>query len=352
MPLCRFVDTPTGCTRAHCPFFHPFFHGAPAPAPAVPAAPAGSAAALFWDDVSAPDVSDARAFPALSSAGGAPPAPRAAAPTGSLAARLALDALHRAFPGVPSGALAAALGEAGGSVPRAAALVGARSGVAAVEGALGTQRVAAAAPPAAGGGPGGGPRAAAAARAIARAVERVPTGAGLASLYAAARGEAEALAKVRNEAFDRAAHAHHAGDAAGAARFSAQGRVLDERMVREHRAAAAKIFAARNDGAAPPLEVPLGGGAVLAAHVLDLHGLHASEAAGFVGAALEGWRASRSSVRWAALLTGERSHSQALGKGGGSLHEGLAQHLRGMGGTSVHEPTFAGGLRGVLVVEF
>jgi len=57
-------------------------------------------------------------------------------------------------------------------------------------------------------------------------------------------------------------------------------------------------------------------------------------------------------VRWAALLTGARNHSHALGKGGGSLHEGLAEHLRGLRGVACHEPSFAGGIRGVLVIEF
>jgi hypothetical protein len=266
---------------------------------------------------------------------------------------LSLEALRRAFPGVPAGELERALGEGGGGVTRAATLLSARLGVAAVEGALSTQRVAAAAGGVVVGG--GGARAAATARAIARAMERVETGTGLSSLYAAARGEAEALAKARNEAFDKAARAHAARDTAAAARFSAQGRALDERMQAEHRAAAARIFSARNAGGAP-LEVPLGGAeGVARAHVLDLHGLHAHEAGAVVEAALEGWRAALGGgggggARWAALLTGARNHSHGLGKGGGSLHEGLADHLRGLG-EAVHEPSFSGGIRGVLVVE-
>ena len=288
-------------------------------------------------------------FPALPSASGRATAAAAqpAPPPGSgggLAAKLALDALARAFPGVPPAELRHCLGAAGGLVSRACALVTARNpGAVALEGALQPVRLAraAAAPPAPGGGGGGGGAPAAAphtargeatARAIASALPIVATGCSLARLYAACRGEAEALARARNEAFERSSRAFASGQLAQARSFGAQGQALDRRMRAAHAGAAARIFEQRNEGSggsSSALSVQVGADAQVRVQLWDLHGLHAAEAAPLVEEGL--LAAAGGSGEWVALLTGARNHSASLGRGGGSLNDGLLQHLRGQG---------------------
>ena len=128
-----------------------------------------------------------------------------------------------------------------------------------------------------------------------------------------------------------------------------------------HARAAAEIFAARNAGSAgsisvargtsggggggdsglpPPALVDVSGTGLpspLPVHVLDLHGLHPSEAAdvaeGLVkrisasGAAASGATRAPDGSVWLAFLTGTRHHSQRLGKGGGSIHGALLEAL-------------------------
>lgn len=104
------------------------------------------------------------------------------------------------------------------------------------------------------------------------ATPRVETGAAVAAAYAAARQEASDLSRARNTAFEQATLAYRAGDKALAKELGARGRALDTRMRAAHAAAAAEIRGR-------------GGGAEDAC-VLDLHGLHAAEAAAAVEAAL------------------------------------------------------------------
>ena len=312
--------------------------------------------------------------------------------------------LARAFPGLPRGLLEAALSRARGGGGGGAGAGGGAGGAAAVA------MASAAAPPrggdllldaarllsletrvapvagvlqgmgrprcaARGGGAAAAPSAAAAtARGIAASLARVSTGGAVASLYAAARGGAEALAKARNLALHRATRAYLAGDGAGAARWGREGRALSEQMRAAHAQAAAAIFAARNAGGAgaagppapahahapapapahthlpPPTQL-----AGVPVHVFDLHGLHPSEAVavgeGCAAAAARssGSRAADGGV-WLAFLTGTRSHSQRLGKGGGSIHAALAEALAALAGAELFDPPAAGG-GGVLVLH-
>jgi len=94
------------------------------------------------------------------------------------------------------------------------------------------------------------------------------TGVGLNKFYSSVREEAAAHARNRNELFQRAVDAYRAGDKKGAKEFSRRGREEDEKMKKLHRHAAAKIFAQRNSQLTDRSVNP----------VLDLHGLHASEA--------------------------------------------------------------------------
>jgi hypothetical protein len=303
------------------------------------------------------------AFPALPSQ--LPPkAAPAPSPSGGggLAARLALDALARAFPGVPPAELRQCLGASQGLLSRACALVAQRNpGATPVEGALHPVRLLRAAPGSSGssGAPSGSAphtaRGEATARAIAGALDIVETGVSLARLYAACRGQAEALARSRNEAFERSSRAFASNQLAQARAYSAQGQALDRRMREAHAAAAARIFEQRNGGSGGRGGGGGGGGGLVdvrvsaelqvRVRVWDLHGLHAAEAAPLVEEGLEKAGGGGSGGEWVALLTGARNHSSSLGRGGGSLNAGLLEHLRGQG-WRVYEP-----MAGVLCVQ-
>lgn len=158
------------------------------------------------------------------------------------------------------------------------------------------------------------------------------TGVALARLFGECRMEAEAQARARNEAFERAKRAYLSRDAGGAKSFSAQGRELDVRMKAAHKDAAARIFTQRGGGSKGLVEVPLPGGEVLRVMCWDLHGLFAGEAAPLVEESLERVRGGEGGgVKWVALLTGARNHSTSLGKGGGSLSQGVEDSLVALG---------------------
>jgi hypothetical protein len=349
---CRFASTAGGCKKADCPFFHgaaadadaapavddEAFTDVPAPAAASNAVESLSDSDIAWllsratsttvDDAAAGALDDA--FPALPGARRAPAAPARSTPHRStLAGRLSLEALVRAYPGIPSSELEHCLAEANGSVEAASALVSSRNAMGPVEGALRAPRIggslSAMGSSRAGGGRAGiggmgTPAGAARAREIAAGISRVETGEALASVYAGAREAATALARARNDAFDRATRAYLSSDGATAARFAAQGRALDARMHAEHASAAERIFQERNTH---------GAAAQGGARVYDLHGLHPHEATSVVDSLLASAAAaaSYSDAVWVALLSGARNHSHARGKGGGSLHDALVQHL-------------------------
>jgi hypothetical protein len=328
------------------------------------------------------DLADEAAFPGLllpdgASGAGATHAPRppskkneqqphhrAPVSTSTLGARLILQALHEAFPMSSSATIEACFVEAGGGLDRAASLVAARDGVPPQPGALRPRRIAAPANTSSSASPSQSPYSAASApprdreaeafaRVVAASVARVSTGDAVARVYEEARGEATALARARNAAFDRATRAYLAGTGAEAARFSRQGRDLDAKMRRAHAQAARAIFAARNDAAGGG-----GGGGVtvdggpgfgrITVPVFDLHGLHPSEAADVAEEAVAVGGGGAGGGGWVALLAGARQHSKKLGKGGGSLTDAVRERLDGMG-AEVYEGGAGGG--GVLVVR-
>lgn len=315
-----------------------------------------SALASSPSSSSASPSSASLAFPALP--GSAPRAARASESIHnthtqtSLATRLALEVLARAFPFAATAELARAHSDAGGRIAEAAALIEARLAISPIPGAL---RAGATLAPRAmprtrqGQGAGGGTSAGSAiARAIAAALDRVATGGAIASVYAAARGDAEGLARARNDAFNRATQAFLARDGASAARFSAQGRALDARMHIAQAEAATAIFEARNaggPGGGGESYLHVGRGVEVRTRAIDLHGLHPEEAIHMASASLvAAARAAVSDAVWVAFLTGARSHSAALGRGGGSVHAAVAAHVREEG-WETYEPSV-----GVLVV--
>ena len=323
-------------------------------------------------------------------------APPSAAAWQAMGARtgdhLATAVLCRAFPGLPPSTVAAAVAHSGGEmglsgggdvVREAAAILQREFGVAPLEGALeptpqqgqgrsDSRSMPARRPPAV------SVATATSARAIAASLARVSTGVAVSALYARSRQGAAALAKARNLALHRATTAYIAGDRARAARFGRQGRELHERMRAAHAAAAAAIFSERNavsgnpgtplmplqastlPGAGgsscflPPAAALQGASGPLPVHVFDLHGLHPAEAAAVAQGVLAphvrsaGARAPDGGV-WFAFLTGTRSHSQRLGKGGGSIHDALLAELEASGGLEVCHPPTAGG--GVIIVR-
>jgi hypothetical protein len=262
-----------------------------------------------------------------------------------LAVRLAVEILARAFPGVATAELARAHADAGGRVADASALIQARLSISPLPGALRAGATRAAAPARLSSATACTPAGAAIARAIAASLERVGTGEAMASLYLSARGEAAALARARNDAFDRASRAFLSKDAAAAGRFSAQGRSLDARMHAAQAEAAARIYASRNAAGRDAVQLDVGRGVQVDVRSLDLHGLHPQEASALVGAALSGGAAGRADAVWLACITGARSHSAALGKGGGSVHAAVVRAAQ-EAGFAVYEPS-----AGVAVVK-
>ena len=366
-PLCRYYLSDTGCTRSGCPFRHPdnseaALSGPPLltlasflpPIPPLPqqAALSNSDAECTGGDLDADleasqhhddkDTSESQ-FPSLP---GASPVKKSALGSDGLARRLGMDSLRNAFPGIPDSTISQCLTEAAGVTSAASLLLSQLCSVRPLEGALGPVRLA---KPLRHSSPESvtdtlSASFLASAKVLARGLERVETGAGLAKLYAEVRREAEALARARNEAFERAKRAYLSNDSAGARRFSAQGRELDVRMQAAHRAAAEKIFKERGERGV--VEVPTGvGGVPMRAYVLDLHGLHLVEAGALVIESLSKIKALVKSVEFAALLTGARHHSASLGRGGGAIGLGLADTLAEMGYRCC-QPT-----EGVLVVK-
>lgn len=123
----------------------------------------------------------------------------------------------------------------------------------------------------------------------------VMTGQSVGMLYEALRAEAAQQASIRNKYFDRAASAFKKGDGANAKKWSALGKDANERMKDLHRKAANAIFEARN---------PEG-----VSDVIDLHGLHVSEAVERLPAALD--KAQAGKIR---ILTGTGHHTKGTGR--------------------------------------
>lgn len=125
----------------------------------------------------------------------------------------------------------------------------------------------------------------------------VDTGKSVAVLYSELREQAGELARARNACFDRAKKAKLSGSAAEAARLATQGHELNQKMFAKHDEAADAIFEHRNTR-----EQRNRG-------IIDLHGLHVSEALDRLPYAIES--NPRSKVR---VLTGSGHHTLGTGK--------------------------------------
>lgn len=124
----------------------------------------------------------------------------------------------------------------------------------------------------------------------------VSTGKSVGELYTRLRAEAGEEARLRNRYFDRATAAFRKGDGAAARKLGILGREANERMKELHRRAADAIFEARN---------PIG---MRGGRVVDLHGLHVSEALERLPRMLEG---AEGEVR---ILTGTGHHTKGTGR--------------------------------------
>jgi hypothetical protein len=307
-------------------------------------------------------------FPTLGGAGRRPtgvasPSLRAN-PASSLATKLASQLLAQAFPVLSAAEIARFVAHSDGSTQRAADAIRATYGLSPLPGILGGALTVKASAAAAGSTTHAGHAARcraheSVARRIAESLAWVSTGHAVAALYDSTRGDASALARARNAAFDRATRAYLSGDGAAAAALSRQGRELDQKMREAHARAAADIFAQRNatrtgssgsgcgrssggggdasvPGAGSIVHVDVGAGARAVVRVLDLHGLHPGEAVAAAEAALEshapGAASSASNnsghrVEWVALVAGARHHAKKMGRGGGSVAAAVERTL-------------------------
>ena len=122
----------------------------------------------------------------------------------------------------------------------------------------------------------------------------VETGGMLGARYGELRQEAIQHARNRNRLFQEATSAFVRGDKVAARELSRQGRVLDARMREGHLRAAEEMFAERNSSGLPP-------------NVVDLHGLHVSEAVVYLESFIEKMRGRFKSCH---VITGVGHHSQ------------------------------------------
>jgi len=360
---CKFWEGVGGCSAGEgCPFLHVGppgggVHGGAGTGPEEDLAwalaqmrEAGAGDGILEEEV--PQVGDTAAFPSLASrpqalshptsSSSSPSSWNAGGVESGLAFRLASSALTAAFPGVRAADLHSALVRAEGALSVAVAAVSREAGVEPIRAALiGRIRASASASSSSGASQSPeGRRRAAIARAISTSLPTVSTGGSLSSLYAVARGEAEALARARNVALGRATRAYLSGDGATAGAWSKQGRELDGRMREAQAAAASSIFAARNAGGSGPsstvltVSSPSAGVHGLRVPFVDLHGLHPSEAASTATALCRAAAAGTNVCgdgAWLCLLTGARHHAAKLGRGGGSLHEAVREALEAAG---------------------
>ena len=160
-------------------------------------------------------------------------------------------------------------------------------------------------------------------RKIVRPDAWVETGDAVGQLYASTRREAVSHAKQRNTCYARATHAYINGMKADATRLSREGRVHDRKMRELHAKAAAQIIAARN---------PNG----IDSDVLDLHGLHITEATALLDVYLDAiYRQKRFKCCFVIVGTGHHSRHTHLPASAGQarLQKSIIQHLTEQGWT-------------------
>ena len=122
----------------------------------------------------------------------------------------------------------------------------------------------------------------------------------VAAQYAMMREEAGLLARARNALFEKATSFYRAGKGSEARKASQEGHAINAQL-HEHQCAAAKaIFSARNSAES------------IRRGVLDLHGLHVSEADTCLRSILP--QLAKSGLRKASVLTGSGHHSTGYGR--------------------------------------
>ncbi|KAK9845321.1 hypothetical protein WJX81_003404 [Elliptochloris bilobata] len=130
----------------------------------------------------------------------------------------------------------------------------------------------------------------------------VATGDAAAAEYADARADARDHMRLRNQCFMQATRAFLAGNKALARELGARGREHGERMRAEHQAAATRIFVQRN--------APHRGSGGRGAAVVDLHGLHITEALDALATELARLAATGGAGRRVHILVGTGHHSK------------------------------------------
>lgn len=128
-------------------------------------------------------------------------------------------------------------------------------------------------------------------------VAKFDTGDAVAKEYAEERAEARDYARIRNSCFEEATKAYLSGDKKLAKELGRKGRMYNALMKESHEKAAIGIFASRNaqstQGSDP---------------VIDLHGLHVSEAQNILARALDDMRFQR--LRHVDVVVGEGKHTK------------------------------------------
>jgi len=138
---------------------------------------------------------------------------------------------------------------------------------------------------------------------VAAPIKWVETGTAVESMYRDARSTARDHARIRNAYFQQATQAYLSGNRALAKELGAKGRAAGEAMKEAHEAASQQIYHSRNQQRARGED-----------GLIDLHGLHISEAISFLERELEDFRQQGRSPVYVLVGTGHhtRTHRATL----------------------------------------
>lgn len=139
------------------------------------------------------------------------------------------------------------------------------------------------------------------------------TGAVVASQYEDHRGDARSYAIARNQLFEEATRAFLSGDKKLAKELGEKGRYYNMMMKECHSKAARAIYDSRNAESLSNSGRP----------IIDLHGLHVTEAQSLLGIALDGYK-SKGNVTQVDVVVGEGKHSKSSYS---RLRHGVVQYL-------------------------
>lgn len=139
------------------------------------------------------------------------------------------------------------------------------------------------------------------------------TGTAVASQYQDHRGDARSYAIARNQLFEEATRAFLSGDKKLAKELGEKGRHYNMLMKECHSQAARAIYHSRNAESMSNSGRP----------IVDLHGLHVTEAQSLLGSALDGYK-SKGNVTQVDVVVGEGKHSKSSHS---RLRHGVVQYL-------------------------